>query len=104
MADVTVRVKLDSNWKQKVVNLSSVKDGLTNEAERLEQKANALCSGFRSGIWHDPETGVKKGDTPAVYGMKTAQRYGSGPVAIVYTKNYAAQKDNLKNNTLAKVL
>ena len=104
MADVSVTVKLDPGWQKKVLNLPPVKDELTNEARKLEAKANALSAGFKSGIWHDPKTRQKKGGTPAVYGMKRAQRFGSAPVAIVYTANYAAKKDNIKNNTLAKVL
>ena len=44
-----------------------------------------------------------KGDTPAQY-ASDVHSYRNAHVGIVYTANYAAQKDNMENNTLLKAV
>lgn len=46
-------------------------------------------------------TGEHVGGTTPEYGS-SAQMGAKGPVGLVTTKNYAAMKDNLENNTLLK--
>ena len=98
-------------WDKYALGRALAKDPSTRaEVERVTKekaaKANVLCAGFKSGIWHDHANGDKKvGDTPARY-ESNVKGFGGVkvPVGIVYTANYAACKDNLKHNTLAKVL
>lgn len=75
-----------------------------NAADARRDTANALSSGFRTGIYHDHETGEKKGNTQPRYMAKTGRPRGIVPTGIVYTANYAAQKDNMLHNTLLKSL
>lgn len=98
-------------WDKSALGRVLAKDaGVLAEVNRATQercaKANALCAGFKSGVWHDHANGDKKyGPTQAVYGSNV-KRFGAAnvPVGIVYTANYAAAKDNLQHNTLAKVV
>lgn len=98
-------------WDKSALGRVLAKDpSVLTEVNRATQercaKANALCAGFKSGVWHDHANGDKKyGPTQAVYGSNV-KRFGAAnvPVGIVYTANYAAAKDNLKHNTLAKVV
>ena len=76
---------------------------LDKATQRILANAQGMSAGFKTGIWHDHATGEKRGNTQAKY-AGDVKRMGSSYVGIVYTANYAAQKDNLKNNTLLKVL
>ena len=60
-----------------------------------------MSAGFRTGIYHDHETGETLGNTQPRYegDVGPDKRF---VVGIVYPKNYAAMKDNHKNNTLLK--
>ena len=63
-----------------------------------------MANGFKSGLWYDPKTKSYIGETPAKYGAKNAKVFGEDTVALVYTTNYAAEKENVLHNTLAKVI
>lgn len=76
---------------------------VTSATERLAANAQAMGGGFRTAKWRDPSTGEVKGDTPAEY-RGSVRSFNNAHVGIVYTANYAAQKDNLLNNTLLKVI
>lgn len=65
--------------------------------------ANAMSSGFRTGIWHDHATGETKGNTAPVYEGDTQKR-GTYPVGMVWTGNYSAAKENMEHNTLLKAV
>lgn len=67
------------------------------------ERANAMSSGFRTGLWHDHATGETKGDTQPQYASEVnfAVHYHHG---VVYTANYAAMKDTKENNTLLKAV
>lgn len=105
MADVTVKVEMLPGWERTVKQMGSVKSALTAEASAISANANSLSSGFRTGIYHDPaEGGKRKGGTPAQYASKPAKSTDNGAVALVYTANYAAQKDNMLHNTLLKAV
>lgn len=100
----TVTVKVDINQKslERAVNFASgTGTALNNESLKIAAKANALSAGYRTPKWHDHETGETKGDTPARYdGNSKLGR--KGYVGIVFTANYAAQKENHLHNTLLK--
>lgn len=66
-------------------------------------RANAMSASYRTGKWHDHETKETKGGTKPKY-VSDLEREEHSYVGLVYTGNYAAMKDNDKNNTLAKVL
>ena len=118
-----VRVNIDANrFRQFVNNSPEVKSEVNKAAGKISAKANGMST-EKSGIWHEigkPYTPGKEGGewhgthkeikymvggTDAVYGSKPAKPTGDGtPVAIVFTANNAAQKDNMKNNTLLKAM
>lgn len=110
MASATIKVEMNPDWKEAIKTLPGVRGVVTKEAKKICDNANSLSSGFRSGIYHDKKTNSTIGNTPAQYGSMSAKVYpdrddvGSTSVALVYTKNYAAQKDNLMHNTLAKAI
>ena len=69
---------------------------------RCVNAANAMSSGFRTGIFHPGGRGPGVGNTqPAYAGDVTEGR--KGIVGIVRPANYAAMLDNHENNTLLKV-
>lgn len=68
---------------------------------RIHAQANALGAGFRTGLYHRDHQSPAVGDTPAAYGGDVSILRES-VVGIVYTGNYAAQRDNAENNTLLK--
>lgn len=99
---VNVEVVIDEN---KLKKACSEADGLEtillNATDAITARANNLSSGFRTGIWHDHDTGETKGDTPPIYEGDVI--YGrKGYVGIVHPGNYSAMKDNYENNTLLK--
>ena len=103
MADVSVKVELEPGWEETIKKLPAVKGAVTKESKRLCASANAMASGFKSGRWYDPKTKSYIGETQAQYATNT-KSYPKEPVGLIYTRNYAAKKDNLTNNTLAKVI
>lgn len=104
MADVTVKVEMLPGWEKTVMRMEPVKSALSKEANAMKSSANAMSAGFRSGIRIDPKTRERIGNTPARYGSKPAKETEDGAVALVYTANYAAQKDNMLHNTLLKAV
>lgn len=117
MADFEVHI--DKAKCAEVINSSpGTVAALTDICSKISAKANAMAAGYKSGIWH--ETGSKKppgngewhdrgkqyptkGGTPAHYGFDVGKR-GRTQVGIVFTANYAAQKENRAHNTLLKSL
>ena len=123
MANVNVRVKMDDEaFTRAMYADENVVSSVAAKAEKIATKANGSAI-EKSGVWHDVgkshtpgKSGGKwhgnkhviatEGGTAATYGMKSVQRFGrySIPVAVVYTSNYAAAKDNLKHNTLTRAI
>lgn len=97
-----VEVVIDEAKLQKAVSEAEGLFGPLSEAtSEITAKANAMGAGFRTGVWHDPKTGEKKGDTEPEYTGDVI--YGRrGYVGIVHPANYAAMKDNYEHNTLLK--
>lgn len=64
--------------------------------------ANAMSSGFRTGIYHRDHRSPGVGNTQPVYAGDVREGR-KGIVGIVHPANYAAMLDNHENNTLLKV-
>lgn len=103
MASVTnVEVVID---QKALEDAAYAQDGtkavLQAATDDIIDNANALCAGYMTGVFHDHATGETRGPTQAEYDGNVQYRR-NGYIGIVYTANYAAQKDNLENNTLLK--
>ena len=100
MADVVIE------WdKAKLKRAAGVDPQVRDELERvtdaIKGRANSLGSSFRTGYYHRNHQSPAVGGTTAAYDGNVRMVDG-GNIGIVYTANYAAQKDNLQNNTLLK--
>ena len=85
-----------------VIAVSGSADQIRSITEQTAARANALSSGYRTGLYYRDHKKPPVGDTQPVY-SHDVKTYGKGyPVGIVYTGNYAAMKDNHENNTLLK--
>lgn len=121
MASISVRVNMDAKALEECAyNDDKVKGEVTKGANSIAAKASSMAT-EKSGIWHEtgrPHTpgreggtwhgskdnGTIGGVTPS-YVAKPAKPSTNGvPVAIVVTANYAAQKDNMKHNTLVRAI
>ena len=117
-SSIKVNVVMSPTFEQDVMKLPQVKGAVTKEANAIADRANGMAT-EKSGIWHDtgkPHNPDRTGGTwhdhgdsyPTIggtepaYKAKPAKMIGDKPFAIAYTGNYAAQKDNLNNNTLLK--
>jgi len=94
------RVKWDDRALKKAVG-----DAARAEVEactsRVGSSANALSSGYRTGLYHRDHQSPAVGNTQPRY-VGDVRDFGGWPVGIVHTGNYAAMKDNFENNTLLK--
>lgn len=95
-------------WDRRALGRALAQDAGVYEAvgaatSKACARANSLGAGFRTQVVHI--NGEKVGGTAAVY-ESDVKRFGAVgvPVGIVHPANYAAYKDTLENNTLAKVL
>lgn len=100
MADMVI-VWDDAAIRAAINTAEGTADALEAKAAQIAARANALSSGFRTGIFHDHATGETRGNTRPEY-ASNVRRFGQVPVGLVYTANYAAQKDTYENNTLLK--
>ena len=120
MADsISVKVVMAPDFERQCYAKQSVSRAVNDKAREIAAKANGMAT-ERSGIWHEvgkPHDADARGgkwhgpnDVPTTggnepeYQAKPARRMGDEgrPIGIVFTANHAAQKDNLKNNTLLK--
>lgn len=67
----------------------------------VSAKANALSSAYRTGRFYDRSENRLKGDTQPRY-AGNVEKHGKSQVGLVWTANYAAQKENHEHNTLLK--
>lgn len=117
-SQIRVSVRMSPDFDNVIKTLPQVKGALSKEAGAIAARANGMAT-EKSGVWHEtgkPHTPGREGGTwhdhgeayPTVggaepsYGSKPAMMGAEGPIAIVFTANHAAQKDNTKNNTLLK--
>lgn len=102
MASVSVKVVIDQKALEHAVNFSEgTARALGAKTDAITGAANGMSAGFRTGRYHRDHRSPAVGDTPASY-AGNVQMESKGYVGIVYTANYAAQKDNYLNNTLLK--
>lgn len=97
-----VKVVLASDWEQKIQSMPGLKSVLSSTAWAVASKATASSAGFRTEKTTNWATGEKLGGKSPLYLAKDAKMRGDKAVAIVYTGNYAAAKDNTMHNTLLK--
>lgn len=95
-----MRVAINKAALRRAVSTAEDLDSALAEAvDKIVFNANALSSNFRTGIYHDHETGETRGDTQPEYAGDVVMGR-KGYVGIVHPANYAAMKDNYENNTL----
>ncbi len=99
---ITVEID-DEKLREAIGDAPNLPDVLDDAVRQITRNANSLSAGYRTGIWHDPKTGERRGDTQPKYDGDV-QRKRKGYVGIVHPKNYAAMKDNHEHNTLLKSL
>lgn len=102
MASVTVKVDISQDALEHAVFFAEgTKSALQSKTSAITGAANAMSAGFRTGLYHRNHQSPAVGNTPAQYAGDVAMER-KGYVGIVYTANYAAQKDNYQHNTLLK--
>lgn len=100
--EVKCRVVIDEVKLQNAVNnAQGMQSTLKSRVDAIVKQANALSSGFRTGRYFPNHKPPAVGNTQPSY-KGDVKRGRKGPVGIVYTANYAAQKDNHLHNTLLK--
>lgn len=119
MASVSMKVDISQQALERAVNFSTgTRTALARESNAIAARANGMATektgiwhetganhtpGKTGGTWHDHGGNYKTvGDQEARYGTKPVIIGKDGYIGIVYTANYAAIKDNHKNNTLLK--
>lgn len=100
MADFEVEIN-QGKLREAVQDAEGLPTALGDAVSQIAGRANAIGSGYRTGIWHDHASGEKRGGTQPVY-EGDVQRRGRSQVGIVHPGNYAAMKDNHLHNTLLK--
>lgn len=97
-----VRVVMRPGWEQTVQDMPKLMNLLSKTAWNIAARASANGAGFRTEKTIDYATREKKGGTPPLYKAKDAIFTGRKSIALVYTANYSAAKDNTLHNTLLK--
>ena len=115
MAELVVYID-DRKLKTVINDAPGTPEALKKICSGIEQRANAMAAGYRSGVWHETGSTKKpgngqwrdrgkqyptKGDTQARY-SSNVKKMGRSQVGIVFTANYAAAQENRKHNTLLK--
>ena len=117
-----MRVEMSPDFDDICCNTPQAIDAVDKKARAIAARANAMGEPSKewhdvgkhdkskgdNGVWHD-YSHVKAhpiiGGTPVNYLAKPPKKSRQGRmVSIVVTENYAAKKDNMKNNTLLKAL
>lgn len=102
MASVTVKVDISQQSLERAVNYAEgTKAALQAKTSAITSTANAMGAGFRTGLYHRNHQSPAVGNTQPNYAGDVRMER-KGWTGIVYTGNYAAQKDNYQNNTLLK--
>lgn len=95
-------IVLDMDGLQRAVAESEdVAETVSERVKAITGRANAMSAGFRTGLYHRDHKSPAVGDTQPDY-KGDVRKMGRSRVGIVYTGNYAAQKDNHLHNTLLK--
>lgn len=100
MADFVYRID-GQKVERAIADSGPMRNLMESQVNRITGNANSMSAGFRTGIFHDHETGETRGNTQPRYGGDV-RKFKNQLVGIVHPENYAAMKDNHKNNTLLK--
>lgn len=103
MADVEFHIDKEKVWRL-VCKSEGTYQIVRGKTDSTAAKANALGAGYRTAKYHRDHMSPAVGGTAPKYAANTGRPRGIVPVGIVYTANYAAQKDNMLHNTLLKSL
>ena len=103
MADVTIDVDMGKAWLI-ACRSEDTYELIRRETDERASRANALSAGFKTELYHRDHKSPAVGGTSPRYAAHTGRPRGSVPVGIVYTGNYAAQKENMLHNTLLKCI
>lgn len=98
----SVKVVMSPGWEEKVQDMEGMRNALTTIAWTLAARATANSAGFRTEKTINYATGEHVGGKSPLYLAKDAVFRKNHSVALVYTGNYAAAKDNTLHNTLLK--
>lgn len=102
MADSEFKIDKEKLWRL-VCKQDETYQLVRNEGDAVAGRANEMSAGFRTAKYHPDHKSPGVGGTQPVYRSNT-RRNPDVPVSLVYTGNYAAQKDNHLHNTLLKAL
>ena len=103
MADVTIDVDVEKAWAI-ACKSEEMYQVIRSETDRRATRANALSAGFKTKKYHVEHRSPAVGGTSPRYTAHTGRPNGQVPIGIVYTGNYAAQKENMLHNTLLKCI
>lgn len=101
MADMHININKEKLWRL-VCKSDGTYQLVRGATDKIANSANAMSSGFRTQKYHRDHKSPAVGGTQPKYTANTGRPKGIVPVGIVYTGNYAAQKDNKLHNTLLK--
>ena len=98
----SIRGVIDMDAVRKAIAEGEGTSGAIKRAvDEIARRANSMSSGYRTGFYHRKHMSPAVGGTQPKYKGNVKKR-GKWPVGIVYTANYAAQKENMEHNTLLK--
>ena len=97
-----VKVVMKPGWESEVQDMPKLMSALSTHAWNIASKASANGAGYRTEKTVNYATGEHVGGKPPLYLAKDAIFTGRKSIALVYTGNYAAAKDNTLHNTLLK--
>ena len=100
MAELEIEIDGEKLY-QAVQDAEGLRSLLQRETSRITANANANGSGFATGYYYRDHKAPAVGGTHPVY-EGDVQRRKRTLVGIIHPANYAAMKDNHKNNTLLK--
>lgn len=100
MADFTFTID-GQKVKRAIGDSGSMRNLMESQVSRITANANSMSAGFRTGIYHPDHKSPHVGGTQPVYGGDV-RKFKGDLVGIIHPENYAAMKDNHKNNTLLK--
>ena len=101
MANARVEVNKEAAWNI-CIRQDALYQLIRSETDKRASRANALGAGYKTGKYHKDHKSPAIGGMSPKYVAHTGRPRGAVPVGIVYTGNYAAQKDNMLHNTLLK--
>ena len=95
-------VKVDWDDEAVMAAMAQAEDQIQALTAETAARANAMGSGFRTGLYYPDHKSPPIGDTAPEYAHDVRTFRNGYPVGIVYTGNYSAMRDNHENNTLLK--